>query len=825
MYKVRDLPPSSPASTSSPALMSPPALTRPVVTISSPALTRSPASTSTTATRRTPATRKTPATRRTLAITKTPTTKKTLAITKTPTTKRTQLFKTPAAPKKTPVSKKTPAIKKSPVIITVDEPSSVAETEETDDEVNDNQNQIIDDRVNEKMRRISLASQSPMCKTRAQELKTKLDAIKTRKEEALLSPEVVIEPTAVEQIDMYQLPAEFLDASERIRSVTQMATAEMERLITKQTPDLVMSDFIVTATDQVGHQFLDAFHSTDDQLDFKSLAITAVEILDLTIDNRNRIQMAASPFIVVDSEITRQLEEIRENIAETEQLIYDEFMDESGISEEENSANKSQILEQINEAIAVCEEEQSLLDTSFPEDENSAEFVSLLSNNNSAAIKELVNVQESALIDFKSDLQTVTASDQTYVKTTAISALEILDETIDNRNRIQTLASPSIIVDSETTQLLEEIRDNIAEAEQNMEVAVESGDSEEDNGASISQILEQINEAIAVCNEEQLLLETSITEEESSAKFISLLSNSNSAAIEELEDVINQTSDSIAGDSLVNDQTPYQQIDYHEKLLDVLNKAIDDRNRIQITAGTSIIVDPKMTRQLQEIRETVATSDQLLPTNLTDSEIKYFKKLQKILNIIQKIIDVCSNADKKLEKQMKGKTSKEYSDYSYLSDQFIARMEKLSFEINDSNPKDQNYPTLIGDLIEQASDDMETYIDSFDEPENKYIQDNQDKKLDNITNNLGALNKNIESFQDESPIFLAELERSKNNKILEAVGKVMMLVREENAYLEKINQNESNMYASMLTESNSDTIEELEYIQDVLSVDPKNVYE
>ena len=825
MYKVRDLPPSSPASTSSPALMSPPALTRPVVTISSPALTRSPASTSTTATRRTPATRKTPATRRTLAITKTPTTKKTLAITKTPTTKRTQLFKTPAAPKKTPVSKKTPAIKKSPVIITVDEPSSVAETEETDDEVNDNQNQIIDDRVNEKMRRISLASQSPMCKTRAQELKTKLDAIKTRKEEALLSPEVVIEPTAVEQIDMYQLPAEFLDASERIRSVTQMATAEMERLITKQTPDLVMSDFIVTATDQVGHQFLDAFHSTDDQLDFKSLAITAVEILDLTIDNRNRIQMAASPFIVVDSEITRQLEEIRENIAETEQLIDDEFMDESGISEEENSANKSQILEQINEAIAVCEEEQSLLDTSFPEDENSAEFVSLLSNNNSAAIKELVNVQESALIDFKSDLQTVTASDQTYVKTTAISALEILDETIDNRNRIQTLASPSIIVDSETTQLLEEIRDNIAEAEQNMEVAVESGDSEEDNGASISQILEQINEAIAVCNEEQLLLETSITEEESSAKFISLLSNSNSAAIEELEDVINQTSDSIAGDSLVNDQTPYQQIDYHEKLLDVLNKAIDDRNRIQITAGTSIIVDPKMTRQLQEIRETVATSDQLLPTNLTDSEIKYFKKLQKILNIIQKIIDVCSNADKKLEKQMKGKTSKEYSDYSYLSDQFIARMEKLSFEINDSNPKDQNYPTLIGDLIEQASDDMETYIDSFDEPENKYIQDNQDKKLDNITNNLGALNKNIESFQDESPIFLAELERSKNNKILEAVGKVMMLVREENAYLEKINQNESNMYASMLTESNSDTIEELEYIQDVLSVDPKNVYE
>ncbi|CAO1429178.1 unnamed protein product [Diamesa hyperborea] len=439
--------PESPATVSSSALMRSPSLISPPVSRKTPA------------TRRTPAVKRTPAARRSLPFAKTP------AVTKTPATKRTLAsMKTPAAPKKTPVPKKSPVAKKTPVII-IDEPSSVAETEDTD--VDDTQNQIIEDRVTETMRRIALASQSPMCKTRAQELKSKLDVIKTRKEQALLSPEVVIEPTAIEQLDIYQLPAEFLDASERIRSVTQMATTEMERLKINQTPDLVMSDFIVTATDQVGHQFLDAFHSTDYQLDFKSLAITAVEILDLTIDNRNRIQMAASPVIIVDSEVTRQLEDIRENIADTEQLIDDEFMDESGISEEENSANKSQILEHINEAIAICEEEQSLLDTSFPEDETSAKFISLLSNNN------------------KENMET---------------ADEITDE---------------------------------------------SGNSEEENSANLSQILEQINEAIAVCKEEQVLLETSIPEDETSVKFVSLLSNSNNSAIEELEDVINQSSDSI----------------------------------------------------------------------------------------------------------------------------------------------------------------------------------------------------------------------------------------------------------------------------------------
>ena len=717
-----------------------------------------------------------------------------------------------------PATTRTPSTTRTPAITR----TSATETEETDDD--DQNDQILEDKINEKMRRITLASQSPICKTRAQELKTRLHAIKTRKEEAILIPEVVIEPSAIEEIDIFQLPQEFLDASESLKTVAQMATTEIQRINMNQTPDLATSDYIVTATDNVGHQILDAFHSTDG-IDLKNVVITAVEILDKTIENRNLIQMVAGPSITVDTETTRQLEEIRENLAETEQQIEaaEEIMDEPITSEEEN-ANKSQILEQIKEAIVVCKEDQVLLESSIPEDESSAKYVSLLSGNNNAAIKELVNVQDIVLIDFETDLSTFIPTDQIDIKNTALSALEILDETIKNRNLIQMLAAPSITVDTETTRQLEEIRENLAETEQQIEAADEimdeSNTSEEENSAIKSHILEQINEAIVVCKEEQELLERSIPEDESSAKYVLLLSTSNNAAIEDLESVtINHTPDFDTGDFIVTatDQAD-QETDYNKKIVDILKKAIEERIRIQKL--DSIIVDPKTMQKLQEIRKSLATAQQELPAQLTAPEIKYFRKLKKILKLIQQIIDDCSNADEKLEKQMKGKKSIEYSEHKNMSSQFITKMKKLLFKINDSNPKDPNFPNLIGDLTEQGSVDLEVYTDTFEGSKNQYIEENQDDKFEMIMNFHRELTKNLESFQEASILFLEEVESAKNTRLLTVINEVVSLVRDENVQLESFNQDESNEYASMLSESNNATMEELEYFLDLLSYKP-----
>ncbi|CAO1434447.1 unnamed protein product [Diamesa serratosioi] len=460
-------------------------------------------------------------------------------------------------------------------------------------EINDDDG-FIEERVNETMKRIREASQRSFDTARNEELKLKIASIKNIKQQPILIPDFEIEQVDVEEIEVYQLPPEFLDASDRIRSVARMTTSEMERLNRNETPNLTTTDVIVTATDQVGHVFLDAFQSTD-KIDIQNTAVSVVDILDATIDHRNLVQIVSSPNRVVNPDITRRLQEIKEQIERDSQNssqdnkesllvsnipINEQKKSHKNIEFDFDSVDNSvgirttsqwikmriaekiemfddinlkletlsdDILENIQEAIVNCEFADEQLQQLVLEEE-----VTPFMQNNAETSKALMHVA----IDINSMLSENRASLPEEVAEASNEAILILRENLDKTanlaNAIETSDETKSIEEIKSQQFelivqdlsynISDMANSIPSASVRAEIMDISNDADNNQETNISnksnKILEQVNEAIEVCRQEQESLESSNREDET-AQYLTILSDNNSATIENLEEVQN----------------------------------------------------------------------------------------------------------------------------------------------------------------------------------------------------------------------------------------------------------------------------------------------
>lgn len=447
------------------------------------------------------------------------------------------------------------------------------------------------------MKKISEASQSPHDSARHNDLKAKLASIKAVELQPIVIAEVLIEPSEIEEIESFQLPPEFLDASDRIRSVARMTTVEIERLNRNETPNLITTDIITAATDQVGHQFLDALQSTD-TINNHNAAMSVVEILDATIANRNLVQMVASPFRVVDLDTTLRLKEIKEQM-EAEHQRVNEWLENDNLFSVSNSsiieekkpfqivefdfdsvdesvgmrtssrwmkmriAEKIEIVDEMNiqleslsddilgniqEAIVNCEiadQELQKLDQEVevtPLIQNNAETADalmlvaidinlIISDNRPSLPEEVAEASNEAVMilrnSFKKTLNLsdalVTSDETKQIEEKKIEQFELIAQDISNSIDVMDNSIPSACARAEIMDI------SHATADKSLERKLMNRSK---------RILEQVNEALDLCRQEQSSLESSY-HEDGSIQYFSILSDNNSAAIDNLEEVQN----------------------------------------------------------------------------------------------------------------------------------------------------------------------------------------------------------------------------------------------------------------------------------------------